>query len=107
MRERLIFLTFMMGAQKCTVLGPTGELKNLLKPVASALVASAALVAVDCARRCEMVLICWRRTGWRKLFCTARRPKRADMMVEVDGKEEVEARIVLDSLCRLCRVGRG
>jgi hypothetical protein len=79
----------MMGAQKWTVLGPTGELKNLLNPDTSLLVASAASDTVDCARRWANVLTFWRAADWRKVFWMARRPNRADMMAagsEGDGR---------------------
>ena len=82
--EKYGYLTFIIGAQKCTVLGPTGELKNLLKPPASAFAftVSAASAAVVCAR----LWVIWRRaTGWRKVVCAARRPNRVkdDIVVVV------------------------
>lgn len=80
MRRHQICLTFMMGAQKWTVLGPMGEFQNLLN-VLSCLM-DAASAAVVCHRRCAKRRLLWmlvRRAGWRK----ARRPKRAADMVIV------------------------
>lgn len=67
--------TFMMGAQKCTVLGPTGELKNLEKAVSSLAASCATCSAVDWYRRWPAERRFWRR-GWRRAW-VARRPKRA------------------------------
>jgi hypothetical protein len=48
---KISYHTFIIGAQKCTVLGPTGEFMNLARPDSAVLAASAASVAVDCMRR--------------------------------------------------------
>lgn len=72
----------MMGAQKCTVFGPTWEFQNLLNPdsFSAVLVASAAVVCVLLWANRKFVLICWRKRGWRKDVCAARKPNLADML---------------------------
>ena len=73
--------TFMMGAQKCTVLGPTLEFHscwNLLCAISGATTVSAALAKVRCWVK--------RMAGWRKEFM-ARKPRRAVVaMLKVVGR---------------------
>lgn len=84
MRGLVGICTFMIGAQKCTVFGPTGELKNFWKAVSSFAASCATCSAVDWYRRCTVERRFWRR-GWRSA-CEARRPKRAVDMLDTGSR---------------------
>lgn len=81
--------TFIIGAQKCTVFGPTGLFHSPASLPDAALGGStlAGFSAADwyVRRWAKRVVfwVDWRAKGWKRM---ARRPKRADMLAVVSGE---------------------